>query len=342
MKQATIQDIAKICDVSVATVSLILNKPNHKRFSAATVAKVLEAAKTLNYQTAASRQPKSGVIGLMIQSITNPFYPALARGIEDAAQKVGYSVLLCTTYNNHEPEQKYIELLIQKNVDGIILTFHPSEAVTGLLIEHPQIKVVSLIRNTKLKGASFLTVDNIRGGYMAAKHLLDLGHRKIAYIGRNMERLTGFRQAFTENGFNHDPDLVLVDHNEINVVVGEDVIDLGFSLTQKILKDNPEITAIFAHNDLAALGAMAAASEMGYRIPEELSIIGYDDIPFASLARPALTTIEQPKYDRGQDAVEVLYKQITDSQSEPAQIVYRPRLIIRDSTGPVRGAARPG
>lgn len=340
MKKATVRDIARMANVSVATVSLVLNNRDHK-ISPATRDRVLQAAKSLNYQPSAThslRMHRTGVLGLMIPSITNPYNPMIARGVEEAAMAAGYSVIICNTFYNPRQELQIIELFIQKRVDGIIMAAIPGEAALSLLEKNPEIKNLSFTRhgNVKVKNFDFLIVDNFQGGYMAVEHLLELGHRKIAYVGRSVDRQRGFRQAFTDRGLELDPNLVLMNETQINVVIGEDVVDLGFSLTKKLLREHPETTAIFAYNDLAAFGAIMAVKEAGLKIPEDISIIGYDNITYAALSDPSLTTVDQPKYERGKDAVATLLARINNLKTDPVDMMYRPRLIIRKSTGPVR------
>lgn len=338
MKPPTIKDIAKLAKVSVATVSFVLNNLDYK-ITPETKERVLQAAKELHYQPNAIAQSlrtnRSGIIGLIIPSITNPFYPAIARGVEDAAEAAGYTVFLCNSYNNLVREEKYIQVLLQKRVDGIIIASNLIEnADYTKLIENTPARIVSFARNNRLKNVDFLLVDHIYGGYIATTHLLELGHTKVAYIGRRMKRLKGFENAFAERGLTVDQELIVTTYKNVNGLTGEDYINMGYSVTGKLLSDRPDVTAIVT-NDLSALGAMKAIKEKGLKIPDDISIIGYDDNPFAATTDPPLTTVEQPKYERGKDAVEILLSRIGDSRVRTTEIMYEPKLILRSSTGPV-------
>lgn len=336
MKKPTIKEVASLANVSIATVSMVVNNRDTK-ISPATRQKVLEVAEQLNYQPAGAArkaQPAKGpgTIGLVLPSISNPFFTTIARGVEEAAQSMGFAVLVCSTYNNPDQELFYINLLIKKKVDGVLLASIVGDNVYKVLNTH-HIKVSAFHKYPKLTGADFFVADSVRGSYMATAHLWDLGHRRIAYVGKNSNRVEGYEAALRERGC-YDPELVFVDRKEIDVVIGEGIVDLGFSFTKKLLSCHPDVTGIFAYNDLAALGAMMAVKEAGLKVPGDISVIGYDDISYAAMSDPPLTTVEQPKYERGRDATLALIERINRQREETLHIAYRPKLILRSSTSP--------
>jgi LacI family transcriptional regulator len=335
LKKPTIKEIADLAKVSIATVSMVINNRDSK-ISPATRQKVIEVANRLNYQSLKPiRRPLPGkgpgIIGLVIPSISNPYFASIAQGVEEVAQSMEFGVLVCSTYNKPAQELFYINLLIKKRVDGILLASVVGDNICRIL-NHHCVRVASFHKYSNLTDADFFVADSVRGSYMATAHLLDLGHRNIAYIGKNTNRVEGYEMALRERGC-YDSSLVFVEHKKIDVVIGEEIVDLGFSFTKKVLASHPEVTAIFAYNDLAALGAMMAIKEEGRTIPGDISLIGYDDISYAAMADPPLTTVAQPKYERGRDATLKIIERIHHPREENVFIAYRPKLILRNSTG---------
>lgn len=332
-KTVTVKDIADLAGVSPATVSLVLN--NDQRISEATRNKVKRALKELNYSlngvAQSLRTKKSRIIGLIVPSITNPFYPEIASGVEEAAEKAKYSVLLCNSLNNPRREEYYINLLLEKRADGIIFTTYLEDADYSPLNKQTHTKALSLVPNPQLKIADFLLVDQVKGSYEAVSYLISLGHTKIAYIGRQSSRIKGYHQALRDHNLSPDPELCLFLKEPFISSSGEHFVELGHSMIRDLLQKRPDVTGIFAFNDMLALGAINAAKEQGLRIPDDLSIIGYDDNPYARISDPPLTTVKQPKYERGTAAVHLLLERIKNNISESVQTVYPAELIIRKS-----------
>jgi LacI family transcriptional regulator len=336
VKQATIKDVAKKAGVSIATVSYVVND---KRFVSDPVRKkVLHAIKELDYQRSdlarSLRQKKTLMIGLVIPDNTNPYFAEIARGMEDASFDLGYNVIFCNTDGNSDKEVSYIKMLTSKGIDGITLV--PSYPLDRLipLLKTVRIPLVLLDRHLDELETDAVYVDNVRGGQEAVKYLLDLGHRRIACISgpqvipSGLHRLEGYQKALAEAGIPFDKSIV---YN------GNFHSKNGYEGFQELMKVKPAPTAIFACNDLMALGVLSAAHKAGLRIPEDLSVIGYDDVSFADDTIPPLTTMAQPKYRMGQIAAKMMVDRLKDPSSAFQKKPLLARLITRDTCGPVKG-----
>lgn len=328
----TIKDIAKRTDVSIATVSRVINNKS-EGVSDGTRKRILEVVKELGYQPNALARglvtKRTKTIGLIIPDIANPFFPDIARVVEDCANKQGYSVFLCNTDDNLHKESQYIKVLGEKCVDGIIFTSNaiPKQEHTIELIKN-SIPLVLMDRWVELEGICGVFLDNLKGGYMASKHLIDLGHERIAcitgplYSKTAKDRLEGYKKALFEEGIPVDKSII---------VEGDYKINSGFNAAEKLL--NKKVTAIIAFNDLMACGACKSVKANGYRIPEDISIIGFDDIQLSQMME--LTTIRQPSYEMGIAAIKMLIKLIEHKKINKRIISFEPSLIVRQSTGRV-------
>lgn len=329
---ATLKDIARIAQVSTSTVSEVLNGKG--RVSPHTRLAILTAARNVNYRpnelARALRFRKTRTIGLIIPSVSNPFYPALARGAEDAAFAAGYDLLLCNSDRDPDKEQAYITSLLNKWVDGVILAA-PIKLNAELLRPREAGAVLVLMNeSTPDPGVDEIWIDYRRAARSAVDHLLQLGHRRIAFIGgpltirRFADRLDGYRDALIRAGLPHDR----------FVRAGGYDHDTGYRLAAELVRSlRPRPTALFCASDMIALGAMAAAVDMGLRVPGDLSVVGLDDIPFASLVRPRLTTVRQPSYDAGQIAVDLALDRLRHGGTGEKRIRWLPtRLVVREST----------
>jgi LacI family transcriptional regulator len=331
MAKWTIKDIAKRSGVSITTVSRVLNR-KEEGMSEKTREKVLKVIKEAQYQPNQFARglvtKQSKLLGLIVPTIANPFFPELCRGAEDEANKRDYSLVICNSDDKPEKEERYLRVLKEQQIDGIILSsFSPS---SKRLLEEGNIPCALLDRVIEGNLYTSVFLDNEFGGYLAGKHLTDLGHRNIACISgpisirNSFERVKGFRRALEESGINHQ---------NILESEGEFTTESAYKHAKDLLMHN-NITAIFACNDLMAFGVYQAAHELNIKIPEELSIIGFDDIPFASSLIPKLTTIRQDTYEMGRRAVELLINQIETGKTESFQ--FNPALITRESTSPYK------
>ncbi|HEY8362023.1 MAG TPA: LacI family DNA-binding transcriptional regulator [Tissierellaceae bacterium] len=327
----TIKDIAKLANVSIATVSRVINnKPGG--VSEETRKRILELVKELGYQPNAIARSlvtkKTKTIGLIIPDISNPFFPDIARGVEDGAYMYGYNVFLCNTDDNLAKESEYINALKEKYVDGIIFTSSsiPKHEHMVALIKSG-IPVVIIDRRIDFEDVYGVFVDNYEGGYIATKYLIDLGHRRIACIAGPLhtttakDRLEGYKKALMESGISIEEELIFE---------GDYKINSGIVGAEKVLQH--KITAIFACNDLMAYGAYKTIKSLGYKIPDDVSVIGFDDIQLSQILEPQLTTIKQPAYDMGLTAASMLIKLVEGQKLNKRVINFKPRLIIRRST----------
>lgn len=336
--KVTIYDIAMRAGVSPSTVSKVLN--NNGKLLPKTRERVLKAVQELNYQPniAASslKKKQTYTIGLIVPDITNPYYSALARAVEDEALRQDYTVLIASTDNNSEREQIQVNRLQPYGLDGYIITANANELSPPLerLLESGE-RVVFVDRKVQVE-TSFssscvrITTDHRRGGYLAASHLIEAGHTQIAVLSEPLyllttdERLNGFFEAFLERG---------MDTSSISIYAKGFGIEAGHALANQIIHEKRLPTAVFASNDLIAIGAMQELHQMGIRIPDDVSIIGYDDIAMAAHVVPPLTTVAQPIEEMGRLAVQcVLQNRETDKcEKSNGEIILEPNLIVRSS-----------
>ncbi len=342
MSRVTANDVAKAAGVSRTTVSLVLNDVANARIPNETRNKILEIAKKLNYQPNQFAQGlktnRSKTIAFILPSISNPFYPYVAQGIEEVALAHGYTVFICNTYRNIDEERRYLMALSQRQVDGIILTgsFQSRELLMEFL--ERGVALTTFTRYNDLPQADQVMVDNVHGGYLATKHLLDLGHQRIAFLAGPMvyqsrvDRVEGYKKAHGDYGLKVDESLILASDSESEH--HDQTYDLynGYNLAKQLVKQGSSVSAAVVINDMTALGAMKGFREAGIRIPEDISLVGYDNIPMAGIVEPGLTTIDQPKFERGKAAAELLIKRLEEpANKERRSITFMPSLITRDS-----------
>ncbi|WP_144528425.1 LacI family DNA-binding transcriptional regulator [Peribacillus simplex] len=323
----TIYDVAKEANVSIATVSKVINK--NGRISEKTKRKVYRVMEELNYQpsliASALMGKQTKTVGLFIPDLANPFFSELARSIEDRANELGYNVVICNTDYSIEKENKYISLLQQKSVDGFILAsgFEKLKRVEELMNEDIPVAIVA--RDFPMFPVNAVAVDDFMGGFKATSYLIDLGHKDIGIIARdvwsNRERLRGYKEAMEVNGFKI-PDFKFA--KDTTIAAGEEV-------TNEFLKSKKPPTAIFACNDLLAIGAIQAAKAQNLKVPDHLSVVGFDNTMIAGIVDPPLTTIAQPIQRMGQEVVDLMIKMIK-GEKEKARITLLPELVVREST----------
>lgn len=331
---ATLKDIARLSGVSTATVSKIINGKDHD-IGENTIKRVRliidEQNFRPNYLARSMRTKVTRTIGLIIPDVRNPYFTDMARGAEDSAQKRGYSLLFCNSDDDLHKEIEYIKTLTERQVDGIALA--GSVRRDRALEERYEVEVpmVTLDRDAYFKGVrSYLQVDNISGAHDAVCYLVRLGHKRILFLSGERdakvseERLEGYQKALAEAGIPFDESLV--QEGSFNLEFGHDYILSG--------KLDPTVTAIFCGNDLIALGALKGLKKVGKRVPEDISVIGFDDIHLASIWSPELTTVRQPIYDLGYTAVGRLID-ILEGVEHTEKMEIKLELIVRESTGPV-------
>jgi DNA-binding LacI/PurR family transcriptional regulator len=329
----TIEEIAQLAGVSKTTVSRVINKKPDVHPE--TREKILQLIEEYDFRpnvfAKAISIQKSQTIGLIIPHLvenifTNQFFLEVLHGVSTAVDKRGYYLLLF--YPN---EQDYLDVYKQKRVDGFILMSPGAFQIDIIeLLKKAQAPFVSTAKVHGEPDMTWVDVDNFYGGLLAGRHLIDLGHRRIAFIGKpslksSTDRLEGYRQVLLENGIEYDDRLVVV--AEIATVNG------GYQATCNLLDSVKDVTAIFLANDIMAIGAIRAAIERGRRVPQDLSIIGFDDIPFAQYLTPALTSVRQPAFEKGARAIDLLVDYLEEG-TQPSSETLEIELVIRKSTGP--------
>lgn len=336
-KKVTIKDIARMANVSHTTVSRALN--DKSRIRDETKERILSIAKELNYRpdfiarSLVIRRTKT--LGLVITTIANPFYIELAQGIETTARGLGYSIILCSTHSDLSTEKQHIEMLRSKGVDGIIFSSAHMGDPNILVLAEEAFPLVMVNRRTYhptvKEKVDYVGIDNILGGYLAVEHLIKLGHKRIGVIGGSsessvgFERLEGGKKALEAYGLETMTEYFLD---------GDFLKESGYRGGKQFLQMQAPPTAIFATNDYMALGAYQAIVEEGRKVPEEMAIVGFNDIEFTAMKGIELTTIGQKKYEMGALAVKALIERIEGKRSEaPQEIILQPELIIRKTCG---------
>ena len=331
-KRVTHKDVAERAGVSVATVSYVLNH-GPRPVSPDTRVRVETAIAELGYypneMARGLRQQHSSTIGLILPNIINPVFAEIAHELEGVCRQEGFLLLLCNSERNHEREQQLVQLLRAKQVDGVVLIPHcePLALAEPLLQAH--IPVVMLEHD--LPGIHCIANDDRQGGYIAAQHLLELGHRRIALLRRqptsalSSQRYDGYRHALTAAGIAFDPDLVI----ECTATSPS----MGAQAMQQLLALADPPTAVCTHNDILAMGVLHAIQAAGLKVPDDISVVGYDDISSAAYFSPSLTTIRSPRAQIGTLAGQTILQLARgDDQLAPQTITMPVELIIRAST----------
>ncbi|GAK61094.1 transcriptional regulator, LacI family [Candidatus Vecturithrix granuli] len=328
LKSPTIHDVAQRAGVSLSTVSRVLN--DYASVSPHTRERVETAVRELHYERPKSvdddkliEAPHS--VGLIVPDILNPFFPLLIKGVEQVSRIHGYHLILCDSENDLELETQHINNLYQRGVNGIILIPSRSESPIRELILS-DFPLVLLDRMVESEAASYVISDNEDGAYQAVRYLLKLGHQWIVNLAGPQDlntekaRLKGFQRALAEEGIPGQPELMLC---------GNYRLEEAYREVMTLLRRGVEFTAVFATNDMMAFGAKLALEEQGKRIPEDVSLVGYDDIQFSSII--SLTTVSQPALEMGRNAMLLLLDLVKERIKIPQHIVLRPSMVIRGS-----------
>ena len=333
-KKSTIYDVAKIAGVSPSTISRVMNAPDI--VAEDTRQKVINAVKELAYipnmMAASMPRRRTNSIGLIIPDITNIFFSNLVRGVQDVCENYGYSVLVVNSDDSQEKEGRYLKLLYSRRVDGVILTvagYREKEFPEEELSLLKKMNIVLIDREINGMMTPIVKVNNFGGAYSAVKYLLTMGHKKIMYLAgiegtrTNQEREKGYLTALKEAHIYWKKELA-----------ADFRLDTAYQKTMhhwpKLQNSDDLPTAIFAANDLMAIGALKAFVRLKVQVPKEVSIIGFDNIPFSDCTYPPLTTIAQPTYLMGQKAVETLLK-VIDRKKIKKSVEFETELIERDS-----------
>jgi len=329
----TIKDIAKELGISASTVSRALS--DSPLVNVNTKRAILQVAERLGYQrnelARALVKGSSGAVGLLVPDITNPFFSDIARGVGEIADRIGAGVILCNTDGRIDRELNYIHLMRRKRVDGLLLCSTTIEApyLNELILARTPFILVS--RLSGQRDLPFVITDDKMGAKLAVEHLVDLGHRSIGFIGgpenvqASRDRMESYLNVLDNNGLVALPDWR--SYAGFTQAAGREA-------AQRMLSLSHRPTAIFAANDVTALGVLEVAERLGLQIPIDLSLIGYDDISYASLPRIQLTTVAQPAVEMGQIAANWLFEALADPGIPSLQRILKPRLVVRSTTAP--------
>lgn len=340
MKPVTLKEIAEELNISVTTVSKALK--DYPDVSKKTRALVRELAKTLNYKpntfAVNLRTKESKTIGLVIPVIVHHFFSSVIKGIIAQAEKKGYLVIILQSNESYELEKKQIDLLLSQRVDGIIISLANGTADFSHLNEviSQEKPLVMFDKIAKIVKCSKIIIDDRKAAYMATKHLIDIGCRRIAHFRgallpqNSIDRFLGYKKALLDNNLAYDPSLVYI------CECGDMSFEEGKENARRLLKDHNDVDGIFINTDLVAIGAMTELNKQGIKIPEQISVVGFSNWFMSSVISPTLTTIDQPGFKMGKTAFKQLYKEIKAIKNKkpkaPKIITLETALIEREST----------
>lgn len=330
----THKDVAERAGVSVATVSYVLNG-GPRPVSAQTRARVQAVIDELGYYpndlARGLRVGQSRAVGLLIPSITNAFYAEVAHALETYCHGEGFLVMLCNSEGEAEREASYVQALRAGRVDGLVVI--PNSEPSALLRPILQAKLPVVLLEHDVPGISCVAIEEFRGGQIGTEHLLRLGHRRVALLRErptsvlSRERVDGYREALARAAIAYDPSLVV----ECGSTQAE-----GFRVTNELLALPEPPTAVFAHNDLLALGVCHAVRRAGLSVPGDVSVVGYDDISSAAYLNPPLTTVRFPKAEMGRRAGELILGSLRGEELPARTLTLPVELVVRESTAPPR------
>ena len=331
MKRATIEDVAALAGVSRQTVSRAINDKGE--ISPTTKEKVMAAVQQLGYQP--NRQAQSMVtqrtqtVGLVIPDISNLFFPEVARGVQDTAQQHNYNVLLCNTDDDPDEEIRVLNSLQAQGVDGIIIIGNAAEKTAMQAFADSYAPIVMVNRFIDHPNVNVITVDNEHGAFLAVAHLIQQGHRKIGMLANKnfsrsqVRRVRGYEKALTENGIPYD---------EALIVGATPTLEGGYNALQQLLREQPEITAVFTYNDLMGIGAIRAAHDLGKQVPQDLAVVGFDNIGLSSIFIPSLSSVDVDKYEIGQHAMNRILDMLDSPEQAFAPIELPVTFVPRESS----------
>lgn len=322
-----IQEVAKKANVSVATISRVLNNSPYVKNE--TRERVLDAIKELNYSPNLSgrilRRNETKIVLVLLPTISNPFYSKAVTGIRHTADKLGYLILICNTESDAKKEMEYLNLLKFKQADGAIMMSKESdiEKLEEIGASHPIVQCFEYRKSDKL---SYVSVDNEQAAYEAVKYLIELGHKRIGLVGCDTkypsaeQRESGYKKALRDANIEIDSDLI---------IRGDYGFRSGYNCAGKLVEQKP--TAIFAISDMQAIGVTKALKGMGLKVPEDISVVGFDNVTFSEIYDPGITTVSQPTYNMGSKAMDILIGELKGESKAPQQIIMKHELIIRES-----------
>jgi LacI family transcriptional regulator len=329
-KKVTIQDVAQAAGVSRQTVSRAIN--NRDEISVETRTRIMAIVEQMGYRPSSIARglatQHTRTLGLVIPDVANPFFSEVARGAEHAAYAEGYTVFLCNTDENPQRELAILQLLEEQRVDGVVLCSSrlDEEALRAMLTRHPTVVLVN--RQLEVSEVSTVLLEDKLGAQLLTQHLIDTGHQAIGFLAGPRASMSGSKRAegyfatLTASALTHDPGWI---HSCAPTVQG------GHEAAQTLLIQHPELTALFCYNDLVAIGTLKACADLGRTVPDDLAIVGFDDIPLAALVTPPLTTCRVPRYEVGAQAMRLLLDHINGCTDACTEIILSPELIVRAS-----------
>ncbi len=334
----TVLDVAKRAGVAPITVSRVINNSGY--ISQATRERVEAAVKELGYvpNTIARglRSKKTRTLALVVTDITNPYFTLMARGVEDVAGDANYTVVYCNTDESEAKEEKYANILAQRQVDGVLLVPACGNVKTIKFLLSNDIRVVALDRRVSGVKIDSVRSDSEDGAYRLVKLLIELGHKRIAMItgpkdvSTSVDRVAGYRQALIEAGLDNNEQIYYGGYNQ----------ESGYEFTKQAMTQSPKPTAIFGANNFIAIGCIKALRDFKIDVPRNVSVVAFDDFPESMLVAPFLTFVEQPAYEMGRMATELLLKRISGELTGGYQKLVLPTEIVeRESTGPNRNSS---
>jgi LacI family transcriptional regulator len=328
----TIHEVAKKAGVAAITVSRVINNSGYA--SREVRERVLAAVKEMGYvpnRLASSlRSKRSNVLALVLTDITNPFFTVAARGVEDIASQAGYTVIFCNTDEDLQKEHKYVEVLMQNRVDGIILVPSSFDSQSVTTLQQNGIPVVVIDRCVSGGSVDQVRCDSRQGAFELTQLLSSLGHTHIALlngpanVSTASDRLAGFNSALQAAGLNEQGQVV---------IAGSYTRASGYEMTQQVLARSPRPTALFAANNFIALGALRALEDAGVRVPGDMAVVTFDDLPESLVISPFLTVAAQPVYEMATKATELLLKRLAGTAAGFQEVIFPTRLIVRQSSG---------
>ena len=330
-RRVTIDDVAKLAGVSYQTVSRVINDNPH--VSPTTRQRIQEIIAETGYRPNRIARSlvtaRTATIGLVVPDISNPFFSAIAQGVEQVAYAHGYNVLLCNTGEDASRELEVLHTLDERFVDGVIICGLREDDLS-LQKVLTQFRAAVLVNRRIVDGTiPAIMLDDVLGGYLATQHLLQLGHTAVGFVAgpvtsySGAKRLQGYDQALAEAG---------IERQASWVQYGPPTVAGGEAAAQAVLAQHPELTALFCYNDLVAVGTLRNCVAAGMRIPQDIAIVGYDDIMLASLVSPPLTTCYVPRVELGSQAISMLFTCLNSETDTCEEIIVTPKLIVRAST----------
>ncbi len=331
-RNITVADIAREAGVSMMTVSRVINQGDG--VSEATRQRIQKIIKRLNYRPSAIARSlatrQTGTLGLVLPDISNPFFAEVARGAENLAYSKDYNVFLCNTEEDTQRELASLVSLEEKRVDGVVLS---SRLTPTLLSDHLRHLPVAVLinrrpaRKAELPPVGVALLDDVAGGEMVTRHLVQRGHRAIGFLAGPSTSYSGRARA---KGYQRALAAVTPPRPEWQFHCLP-TVEGGLAAARELLLAQPTLTALFCYNDLVAVGAIQACVQLGRRVPQDVAIAGYDDIPLAALVTPSLTTCRTPRYELGAEAVRLLLNRIQGCTKGCEEVILKPQLVVRSS-----------